>query len=134
MKSFYTYFHTRNDTKAVFYVGKGRGSRAHDFNRNTHWLRTVKKHGRTVHFAMTGLSESEAFEHEKFLILCFKDLNAPLTNMTDGGEGTSGYVQSLEVREKHRQVFLKDGGASLRKANAERRAKGIPHHNTGRKL
>lgn len=131
---FYTYFHTRNDTGKVFYVGKGKGRRAHQSSRNHHWHNIVAKHGYTVHFAMTGLSEAEAFEHERFLILCFKDMGIKLTNMTNGGEGASGYIQPPEVREKHRQTFLKDGGESLRKANAKRRAIGIPHHHVGRVL
>jgi len=96
MNAFYTYFHTRNDTGAVFYVGKGQGRRAHDVYRNPHWKNIVAKHGHTVHFAMTGLSEIEAFEHEKFLILCFKDMGVALTNMTHGGEGAAGYRHTPE--------------------------------------
>lgn len=134
MNTFYTYFHTRNDTGAIFYVGKGNGRRAFHKRRNTHWCRVAKKHGYTSHFAMTNLTEVEAFEHERFLISCLRGLGEPLVNMTDGGEGASGYIQPPEVREKHRQLFLKDGGVSLRKANAERRARGIPHPNQGRKL
>lgn len=133
-ETYYTYFHTRNDTGAVFYVGKGKGRRANAAGRNRHWRRIVEKHGRTVHFAMKNLSETEAFDHERLLIACFKDMGVKLANMTDGGDGTSGYIQPQEVREKHRQCFLKDGGASLRRSNAERRAKGIPHHSAGRKL
>ena len=91
---FYTYFHTRNDTGAVFYVGKGKGRRAHDTTRNKYWRSIYEKCGRTVHFAMTGLSEAEAFEHEKFLIACFKDMGINLANFTNGGEGVSGFVFS----------------------------------------
>ena len=134
MNKFYTYFHTRNDTGAIFYVGKGKGRRAFHKRRNAHWCHVANKHGYTLHFAMTNLTEGEAFEHERFLISCLKGLDQPLVNMTDGGEGASGYMQTPEVREKHRQVFIKDGGVSLRKANAERLARGIPHHNQGRKL
>lgn len=83
----YTYLHTRNDTGAVFYIGKGSGSRAHAEGRNEHWNRVVAKYGYTVHILAKWETEKEAFEHEKFLILCFKDLGAPLTNMTDGGDG-----------------------------------------------
>lgn len=91
---FYTYFHTRNDTGAVFYVGKGKGRRAHDTTRNKYWRSIYEKCGRTVHFAMTGLSEADAFEHEKFLISCFKDMGVNLANFTNGGEGVSGLVFS----------------------------------------
>jgi len=99
--TFYTYTHTRNDTDAVFYVGKGMGKRCHSTgNRNRHWHNIVKKHGYSVHLAMTYLTEAEALDHEKFLILCFKDLNIPLCNMTDGGDGVSGMVYSAESRTK----------------------------------
>ena len=104
--SFYTYFHTRNDTGKVFYVGKGKGRRAHEPGRNPHWKNIVAKHGYTVHFAMTRLSEAEAFEHEKFLILCFKDMGIYLTNMTDGGEGVSGYKHTEQEIEENRARAL----------------------------
>lgn len=85
--NYYTYFHTRNDNGAVFYIGKGLGSRAYDKGRNEHWNRIVEKHGHKVHIAASWETEAEAFEHEKFLILCFKDMGVGLTNMTPGGEG-----------------------------------------------
>lgn len=95
---FYTYFHTRNDTGAAFYVGKGKGRRSHDCDRNQHWSRIVAKHGHTVHIAARWPTEAEAFEHEKFLIACFRDMCVPLCNMTDGGEGSSGLTWSEEAR------------------------------------
>ena len=127
MSEFYTYFHTRNDTNKVFYVGKGKGRRAHESGRNSHWDRIVAKHGYTVHFAMTGLSEAEAFEHEKFLILCFKDMNVELVNMTDGGEGASGWIPSQAFRSMVSRTHKgkvtpaetrKKMSVSMRKANA----------------
>ena len=45
ISEFYTYFHTRNDTGKVFYVGKGKGRRAHEPGRNPHWKNIVAKHG-----------------------------------------------------------------------------------------
>ena len=97
-KQFYTYVHTRNDTGAVFYVGKGHGRRAHaSDSRNPYWRNIVSKHGRTVHMAAQWRTEAEAFEHEKFLILCFNDLGVPLCNMTLGGDGG---VPTAEVRAK----------------------------------
>lgn len=97
---FYTYFHTRNDTGAVFYVGKGKGARAHSNKRNVLWKRISEKHGHTVHIASRWPTETEAFEHEKFLIACFKDMGTPLANMTDGGEGVSGFVLTDAMKSK----------------------------------
>lgn len=96
--SYYTYFHTRNDTNKVFYVGKGKSNRAYEKGRNPHWNNVVAKHGYAVHLAMVGLSEAEAFEHEKLLILCFKDMGIQLVNMTDGGEGGAGHSVSEDTR------------------------------------
>lgn len=96
---FYTYFHTRNDTNAVFYVGKGKGNRAHAKGRNQHWRRIAAKHGHTTHIAARWPTEEEAFAHEKLLILCFRDLGADLANMTDGGEGVSGWIPSEKFRQ-----------------------------------
>lgn len=98
MSDFYTYFHTRNDTSAVFYVGKGVGRRAYATARGQHWRSIYKKHGRTVHFAMTHLSEEDAFEHERFLIACFRDIGCDLINQTDGGDGTSGFSHSNKTK------------------------------------
>lgn len=100
LSNFYTYFHTRNDSGAVFYVGKGMGKRAHSTARNEHWHRVVAKCGHTVHMAMSNLSEDNAFSHEKLLIQCFKDMGIPLCNQTDGGEGTSGHIHNEETKKK----------------------------------
>lgn len=126
MTPFYTYFHTRNDTCAVFYVGKGKGRRAYSIRRNnTHWKNIVAKHGHTVHMAMTGLTEADAFKHEKFLIACFRDVGVVLTNRTDGGEGCSGAVHTPEMRAKRSAARM---GC---KHSAETRAK-ISAANAGR--
>lgn len=97
---YYTYFHTRNDTAKVFYVGKGKikHKRAYDMGRNPHWNAIVAKHGHTVHIAAHWETEEEAFEHEKFLILCFKDMGIALTNYTLGGDGVSGLKHSSKTR------------------------------------
>lgn len=114
---FYTYFHTRNDTGAVFYVGKGKGRRSHDCDRNQHWNNIVAKHGHTVHIAARWPTEAEAFEHEKFLIACFRDMSVSLCNMTDGGDGVSGLIHSEASKELIRQAGVG------RIASAESKAK-----------
>jgi hypothetical protein len=43
---FYTYEHIRPDTGAIFYVGKGKGSRCTEKGkRNNYWKRIVRKAG-----------------------------------------------------------------------------------------
>lgn len=59
---FCNYIHTRNDTGAVFYVGKGKERRAHThYGRSQHWKRIVAKHGRTVHIVAYFANEADAF-------------------------------------------------------------------------
>lgn len=101
--SFYTYAHYTKDTKQLFYIGKGRGKRAwQHFGRNNHWKHKVAKHGVSVEILAKWSTEQKAFEHEKFLISCFK---GSLVNLTDGGEGTSGFVPKEEQREKVRKAL-----------------------------
>lgn len=100
---YYTYFHTRNDTGAVFYVGKGKGCRATARNRNKMWSAIANKHGFSAQIAARWATEKEAFEHERFLIACFRDMGIKLTNMTDGGEGMSGTHHS----DAHKELMRK---------------------------
>jgi group I intron endonuclease len=45
-------------------------------------------------------TENEAFEHEKFLISCFRDMGFKLVNLSDGGDGQSGYKHTPETKKK----------------------------------
>lgn len=128
MSEFYTYFHTRNDTGAVFYVGKGVGRRAYATARSQHWRAIYKKHGRTVHFAMTGLSEEDAFQHEKFLISCFRDIGCNLINQTDGGDGTSGFSHSIETKTAISSSLLGHSVSNETKVALSRSIKGRKIH------
>lgn len=96
---FYTYLHRRNDTNAIFYVGKGKEHRAWQFGRNRWWNSIANKVEYTVEICAQWATEKEAFEHEKFLISCFKDLGYKLTNQTDGGDGASGRVRPESERQ-----------------------------------
>lgn len=99
--SYQTYIHTRNDSGAVFYVGKGGEKRANCMTRRSvHWKNLVAKHGRTVVMCGGFQTEAEAFEHEKFLIWMYRDMGVPLVNMTAGGEGTMGLPRSAEHQAK----------------------------------
>ena len=108
--SFYTYMHTRKDSNQPFYIGKGSGSRAFwAHGRNNHWSNIAKKHGFDVTILANWESEKDAFEHEKFLISCFKDTGANLVNLTDGGDGPAGQKFSDEQKEKmsivHKELY-----------------------------
>ena len=71
--------------------------------RNNYWGKIVNKYGKPfVQILADWNTEQEAFEHEKVLISCFRSMGYELANLTDGGDGTSGYKQTLEHREKNR--------------------------------
>jgi len=98
---YYTYIHYKADTNEPFYIGKGHSKRAYVANnRNKWWHATVKKHGYKVEILCRFAEEQEALDHEVFLISVFKDLGYKLCNLTDGGEGTSGYKLSESSRQR----------------------------------
>jgi hypothetical protein len=89
--TFYTYLHRRESDNQPFYIGKGQKRRAWQHSgRNRYWTSIVGKHGLKVEICAEWHTEAEAFEHEKFLISCFKGMSF------DGGEGPSGMVMSAE--------------------------------------
>jgi hypothetical protein len=125
---FYTYIHTRADDLQVFYVGKGHGRRAYrTYRRNSHWQNVVNKHDYKVDICSYFATDQEAQEHERFLIACFRQIGAPLTNMTDGGDGAAGLKPSAETLRK-RSLALRG-----KKRTAETRAK-MSVAATGRKM
>lgn len=103
--SFYTYAHYTKDDNQLFYIGKGSFSKQGLFKRayakigrNAYWQNKTKKHdGFTVQILAVWATEQEAFEHEQFLISCFK---GKLVNLTLGGEGCYGRKQSQEEKDK----------------------------------
>lgn len=98
-KPFYVYVHRRATDGRVFYVGKGKGGRAWwHYDRNQRWNRTVAKYGFTAHIVMRFDREECAFSFERALIKHYGREN--LCNMTDGGDGVSGYVFTDDVKER----------------------------------
>jgi len=121
MSVFYTYSHCKPDG-SIFYIGKGMGDRAFSKkNRNIHWHRTVAKYGYEVKILANWDSEEQAFDHEKLLISCFKDMKIKLVNLTNGGDGSSGYKWTNEQK------------ANI-KANGEKNGMYGKHHSEQTKL
>lgn len=102
---YYVYLHRRADNNEVFYVGKGRRSRATECGRgkgrSQWWNRIVAKYGYVVEYVERGLSEESAFDLEIETIKFYRDNGHNLCNMTDGGEGSSGRKLSEETYAKH---------------------------------
>ena len=96
MNKYYIYTHTRNGEALPFYVGKGFGNRAYRTDRSKFWKR-VAKDGYTIEFKFQNLSEEDAFQIERDMIKTYgrRNLgNGCLVNLTDGGDGVSGYIHS----------------------------------------
>jgi len=98
-----------------FYVGKGHGSRCYDHFMSCNLNDKLKKSNKIKKIIKeTGskpiiiklfenLYEEQALETEIFLIrqIGRDDMNlGPLTNLTDGGDGTSGYTHNDEAKKK----------------------------------
>jgi hypothetical protein len=100
---FCTYAHYTPQGR-LFYIGKGSEARAHSkAGRNNYWQKVVAKYGTPdVQILANWGTNEEACSHEILLISCFKDLGHKLCNITDGGEGSSGWKHTEEVKEKLR--------------------------------
>ena len=102
---FYVYEHWRLDRDECFYVGKGKGGRAYSMkNRNKHHQAVCAKLGRIgsafeVKMVSVGLTEKDAFALERERIAFWREANVDLTNLTDGGDGVSGFVHSEETKK-----------------------------------
>ena len=97
---FVVYAYSREDW-TFYYIGKGRPQRPYSPHR------TVKKpeNREHIHILHSGLDNETAVKYEKALILFYgrKDLYPEwgiLRNMTDGGEGTYGYIFTESHKEK----------------------------------
>jgi len=103
---FYVYEHWRLDRDECFYVGKGKGGRAYSMkNRNRHHQAICAKLSRIgsafeVRIVAAGLLEQEAFDLERERIAFWRNSGCDLTNLTNGGEGISGFKHSVETRQK----------------------------------
>lgn len=94
---FYTYLWLREDG-TPYYAGKGAGDRA--FTSSDHRFHCPPMNSIIV---QDFDSEEEAFLAERFLILYYGRIDTKtgcLRNLTDGGEGPSGYIPSKEHRRK----------------------------------
>lgn len=99
------YRHIRKDKNQVFYIGIGHEiERAYHKNqRNSYWTRIVNKTDYDVEILFDDLSWEDAIKKEiEFIALYGRKNNKTgcLANMTDGGEGTSGWTVTEESRRK----------------------------------
>lgn len=118
---FYIYEHWRPDRNVCFYVGKGRRRRAWNMLKRNFKHKSVQSKLTSiglcvdVRIILTGLSEERAFQEEIERIAIYG--RQSLVNLTDGGEGASGYVCTDELRALRSKI------SKGRKMSLEARAK-----------
>ncbi len=118
------------DGTVPFYIGKGHGRRikGHEMcaqkredcrHISCRVIRKVwREDGEIVSDKMEEhLTEVEAFKQEKSWIAYGRKIGWPLRNLTDGGEGTSGYKTAPAQIERHRQQMKELFSASERVEN-----------------
>ena len=108
----YVYAYLRPEGEEPCYIGKGKGER---------WLHKTKAGGRNPHFVrlvakaralgkellrvklLEGLTDLEACQLESDLIRLIgrEAYGGPLVNLTDGGDGPTGYRYTEEQRRAH---------------------------------
>lgn len=134
---YYVYIWIRLDKNVVFYVGKGSGNRYKDMSmRNKYFLNVVNKVGKDnidIKIIEDNLTENEAFEKEKYYITYYKETGHPLTNLSDGGEGSSGWYEKLTDEEKlqHKEIsksFLGKTHTEETKKKMSKAMKGLKHN------
>jgi len=109
-KVFYVYQHLKADTGEIFYVGKGMGRRAFDkYHRSKYWKAIEAKYGVKVEFVKENISEAESLQLEIETIASYKKNGINLINMTEGGDGTTGYTHTDEHRMK---MSVKQSGSN----------------------
>jgi len=124
---FYVYQHRKADTGEIFYVGKGMGRRAYDsFHRSKYWKNIVAKHGLIVEFIKENITEPESLELEILTIDSFRQNGLQIINMTDGGDGTTGYTHTPEHKKKMSSILSGENNPRYGKVGTRKGAVATP--------
>lgn len=101
MNVFYVYEWYIVGTNEVFYVGKGKNDRYKATgHKNKKFWEIYNSNTCDVRFVKTNLTELEAFNLEIELIKFYREnTNYRLTNIANGGQGSSGYTVTDEMKE-----------------------------------
>lgn len=131
MRKFVVYAFCREDG-TFYYIGKGSKKRA--YSKRPHGINPPKDKNRVL-ILHSELDEGTAFDYERKLILFYgrKDLGTGLLrNMTDGGEGVSGWIPSAEWRSKKRASMRGENNPFYGKTHTQIAKDAISRKNKGR--
>jgi len=97
----YVYIHYKQDTKEPFYIGKGNKKRyKQTTGRSEYWKRIVNKYGFYSEIHSYYETHEEALIKEIELIKEYKELGFNLCNLSEGGDGITGYKHTNTAKEK----------------------------------
>ena len=101
-RKYYVYEWYIVNTNEVFYVGKGKGNRYRQTKGRNYFFQCMyNTRNCDVRKIYENLSEEEAFQKEIETIKYYKECtDYRLTNQTDGGDGTSGWIAPQEFKDK----------------------------------
>jgi hypothetical protein len=109
LNTYYVYSHKSPINGEVFYVGKGKGKRAYSSQgRNQKWNELVSKHGFEVVIEKDNLTDLEANEAEKIVIMKYGYHN--LTNITIGGKGGDTISMNPNRMEIIKKISISNTG------------------------
>lgn len=103
-KKYYVYAWYYEDTKKIFYIGKGTKYRYRSRKRdNEKLVEIINSNKCNSKILKGGLAEKEAFEYEKEMIALYKEKGHPLINIQNGGRlppSAKGLKRTEETKKK----------------------------------
>ncbi len=147
-QKYYVYKYVDPTTNTPFYIGKGQGDRyiyhLKNLNDNTnpHKTNKIKKllnegYVPIINLIKTGLTETQSFELEKKLIKKYGRIDLGdgcLVNLSDGGEGQSGWVPTEEYKNNMSKSTSGNKNGMFGKKHTEETKNKIRQKSIGRKL
>lgn len=145
MSNFYIYMYLDLDN-VPFYIGKGKNNRykvqnhLKKHNTNAFLKSKIRKVGTKnvkIHFLHKDITEEESFSWERYWIKYIgrRDKGeGSLCNLTDGGEGPSGYIHTNEARRKMCETHEGEKNSMYGKSHTKETRQKISAFHKGKKI